>query len=61
MSSDSLLYLITGFTLLNSSLCLFLPYLLSKQISKLREDIEMTARNPMAAKKEFTRRKRDGK
>jgi outer membrane murein-binding lipoprotein Lpp len=40
---------------------LFLPYLLSKQISKLREDVEITARNPMAAKKEFARRKRDGK
>jgi len=28
---------------------------------KTREDIELTARNPMAAKKEFLRRRREGK
>ena len=61
MNSDSLLYLITGFTLVNSFLCLLLPFLLSKQLLQLREDIEMTARNPMAAKKKFIKRKREGK
>ena len=61
MNSDSLLYLITGFTLVNSFLCLLLPFLLSKRLLQLREDIEMTARNPMAAKKEFIKRRREGR
>lgn len=61
MNSDSLLYLITGFTLVNSFLCLLLPFLLSKRLLQLREDIEITARNPMAAKKEFIKRRREGR